>query len=136
MDKRVWKMIALTLATILVSLSLIVGQALKAAAVDPPERLVTQITSASQFEDIKESDYYFDAARSLIEQYGCFAGYPDRSLRPNRPIVRVELVALVQSCLDVVDGLAASVRPADADGLNRVRRRLDAISAAVKKVQR
>lgn len=136
MDKRIWRAIALALATILVSLSLIVGQTLKASAVDSSERLVAQVTSISQLSDVEESDYYFQAAQSLIELYACFLGYPDKSLRPNRPIVRAELVALVQSCVDVVDGLAADGRPADAGDLNKVRRRLDAISAAVKKVQR
>ncbi|XGV95777.1 MAG: hypothetical protein ACAF41_23925 [Leptolyngbya sp. BL-A-14] len=136
MDKHVWKIIALTLATILVSLSLIVGQTLKATAGDPSERLVAQITSVSQLEDVKQSDYYYEALRSLTETYGCFSANPDGTFRKDRPIVRAELVGSVQSCLDTMSESSAADREGTALQLKDVRRRLDAISAAVKQVQR
>jgi hypothetical protein len=136
MNKRIWKTIALTLATILVSLSLIVVQALKATAGEPPERLVAQVTSITQLPDIDKSAYYFNALQDLVERWGCIVGYPDKTFRPNRPIVRAELISLVRACIDRTEELTVFAKPAEVGDLNQVRRRLDAISAAIKKVQR
>ena len=40
-----------------------------------------QVTSISQFADVKPSDWAYQALSNLIERYGCVAGYPNGSLK-------------------------------------------------------
>ncbi|MBD1842973.1 hypothetical protein H6F89_06020, partial [Cyanobacteria bacterium FACHB-63] len=37
-----------------------------------------QVTSVSQLSDVRPTDWAFQALQSLVERYGCIAGYPDR----------------------------------------------------------
>ncbi|MEB3351928.1 MAG: S-layer homology domain-containing protein, partial [Cyanobacteriota bacterium] len=36
-----------------------------------------QVTSISQFSDVRPSDWAYQALSNLVERYGCVAGYPD-----------------------------------------------------------
>ncbi|MCP9929044.1 S-layer homology domain-containing protein, partial [Cyanobium sp. CH-040] len=36
-----------------------------------------QVTSISQFSDVRPTDWAYQALSNLIERYGCVAGYPD-----------------------------------------------------------
>ncbi|MGF1604362.1 MAG: porin, partial [Thermosynechococcaceae cyanobacterium] len=38
---------------------------------------VGQVTSVSQLSDVRPTDWAFQALQSLVERYGCIAGYPD-----------------------------------------------------------
>jgi hypothetical protein len=51
---------------------------------------ITQITSVSQLSDIKTTDWAFTALQSLVERYGCIAGYPDRTYQGKQAIARYE----------------------------------------------
>ncbi|MBP0001918.1 MAG: S-layer homology domain-containing protein, partial [Cyanobacteria bacterium SID2] len=42
-----------------------------------------QVTSVSQFSDVQPTDWAFQALQSLVERYGCIAGYPDGTYRGN-----------------------------------------------------
>ena len=42
------------------------------------------VTSVSQLSDVKPTDWAFQALQSLVERYGCIAGYPDKTYRGNR----------------------------------------------------
>ena len=61
-----------------------------------------QVTSISQFGDVKPSDWAYQALSNLIERYGCVAGYPDGSFRGGRAMTRYEAAALLNACLDRV----------------------------------
>jgi uncharacterized protein involved in exopolysaccharide biosynthesis len=37
-----------------------------------------QVTSVTQLSDVRPTDWAFQALQSLVERYGCIAGYPDR----------------------------------------------------------
>jgi hypothetical protein len=37
-----------------------------------------QVTSISQFSDVRPTDWAYQALSNLIERYGCVAGYPMR----------------------------------------------------------
>ncbi len=57
-----------------------------ASAIAAPPNLpdpdpLAQITSVSQLSDIKPTDWAFQSLQSLIERYGCIAGYPDNNIR-------------------------------------------------------
>ncbi|MFM7436398.1 MAG: S-layer homology domain-containing protein, partial [Vulcanococcus sp.] len=36
-----------------------------------------QVTSITQFSDVKPTDWAYQALSNLIERYGCVAGYPN-----------------------------------------------------------
>jgi hypothetical protein len=64
-----------------------------------------QVTSVSQLSDVKPTDWAFQALQSLVERYGCIAGYPDRTYRGNRALTRYEFAAGLNACLDRVNEL-------------------------------
>ena len=52
-----------------------------------------QVTNVSQLRDVSPGDWAFEALRSLVERYGCIAGYPDGTFRGNRATSRYEFAA-------------------------------------------
>ncbi|QLE44696.1 S-layer protein [Nostoc sp. C052] len=69
------------------------------------EEPMAQVTSVSQLKDVQPNDWAFQALQSLVERYGCIAGYPDSSYRGNRALTRYEFAAGVNACLDRVNEL-------------------------------
>ncbi len=67
-----------------------------------------QVTSVSQLRDVRPTDWAFQALQSLVERYGCIAGYPDGTYRGNRAMTRYEFAAGLNACLDRVNELIAS----------------------------
>ena len=43
-----------------------------------------QVTSISQFSDVRPTDWAYQALSNLIERYGCVAGYPDGTYKGGR----------------------------------------------------
>lgn len=72
------------------------------------EETLEQVTSVSQFSDIQPTDWAFQALQSLVERYGCIAGYPNSTYRGNRALTRYEFAAGLNACLDRVNELIAS----------------------------
>ena len=69
---------------------------------------VGQVTSVSQLSDVRPTDWAFQALQSLVERYGCIAGYPDKTYRGNRALTRFEFAAGLNACLDRVNELIAA----------------------------
>jgi hypothetical protein len=69
---------------------------------------VDQVTSVSQLSDVQPTDWAFQALQSLVERYGCIAGYPDGTYKGNRALTRYEFAAGVNACLDRVNELIAA----------------------------
>lgn len=67
-----------------------------------------QVTSVSQLSDVQPTDWAFQALQSLVERYGCIAGYPDGTYRGNRALTRYEFAAGLNACLDRVNELIAT----------------------------
>jgi len=63
---------------------------------------LNQVTNVSQLRDVSPGDWAFEALRSLVERYGCIAGYPDGTYRGNRPTTRFEFAAGLNACLDQI----------------------------------
>lgn len=61
-----------------------------------------QVTSVSQLSDVRPTDWAYQALASLVEKYGCIAGYPDGTFRGNRAATRYEMAAALNACLDVI----------------------------------
>ncbi|MGB3536430.1 MAG: iron uptake porin [Microcoleaceae cyanobacterium] len=73
-----------------------------------PEANLNQVTSVSQLSDVQPTDWAFQALQSLVERYGCIAGYPDGTYKGNRAMTRYEFAAGLSACLDRVNELLAS----------------------------
>jgi hypothetical protein len=73
-----------------------------------PNPAMTQVTSVSQLSDVRPTDWAFQALQSLVERYGCIAGYPDQTYRGNRALTRYEFAAGLNACLDRVNELIAA----------------------------
>ncbi len=69
---------------------------------------MSQVTSVSQLSDVRPTDWAFQALQSLVERYGCIAGYPDGTYRGNRALTRYEFAAGLNACLDQVTKLISS----------------------------
>jgi hypothetical protein len=81
--------------------------AIEPAAIEPAENMA-QVTSVSQLSDVRPTDWAFQALQSLVERYGCIAGYPDRTYRGNRAMTRYEFAAGLNACMDRVNELIAA----------------------------
>ncbi|HEY9779812.1 MAG TPA: iron uptake porin [Leptolyngbyaceae cyanobacterium] len=69
---------------------------------------LAQVTSVSQLSDVQPTDWAFGALQSLVERYGCIAGYPNGTFRGNRALTRYEFAAGLNACLDRVNELIAT----------------------------
>ncbi len=69
---------------------------------------IEAVTSVSQLSDVKPTDWAFQALQSLVERYGCIAGYPDKTYRGNRALTRYEFAAGLNACMDRVNDLIAA----------------------------
>ena len=66
-----------------------------------------QVTNVTQLSDVRPSDWAYEALRSLVERYGCIAGYPDGTFRGNRAMSRYEFAAGLNACLQQIERLIA-----------------------------
>jgi BMFP domain-containing protein YqiC len=69
---------------------------------------MAQVTSVSQLSDVFPTDWAFQALQSLVERYGCIAGYPDGTFRGRNFATRYELAAALNACLDRISELLAA----------------------------
>ncbi|RAM52483.1 MAG: hypothetical protein C6Y22_05610 [Hapalosiphonaceae cyanobacterium JJU2] len=69
---------------------------------------LAQVNSVSQLSDVQPNDWAFQALQSLVERYGCIAGYPNGTYRGPRPMTRYEFAAGLNACLDRVNELIAT----------------------------
>jgi hypothetical protein len=81
-----------------------VSQGSSAQQSDP----MSQVTNVSQLSDVRPTDWAYEALRSLVERYGCIAGYPDGTFRGNRAMTRYEFAAGVNACLQQIERLIQS----------------------------
>ncbi|MEM9213075.1 MAG: iron uptake porin [Cyanobacteria bacterium P01_F01_bin.150] len=125
--------------------------ALDQAGTNLETEAMAQVTSVSQLSDVQPTDWAFQALQSLVERYGCIAGYPNGTYRGNRALTRYEFAAGLNACLDRVNeliaaGLADKVSREDLAVLQRLqeefaaelatlRGRVDALEARVAEVE-
>lgn len=95
----------------------------QAQPVAPSTNLIAQgapVTSVSQLSDVQPSDWAFQALQSLIERYGCIAGYPDGTYRGDRALTRYEFAAGTYACLNSLAERAGSLSPEDLATIRRL----------------
>ncbi len=95
---------------------------------------LAQITSVSELTDVLPSDWAFQALQSLVENYGCIQGYPDRTFRGQRSLTRFEFAAGLNSCLDVIATLIAQsgINPDDLATIRRLQEEFQAELATLR----
>lgn len=92
-----------------------------------------QVSSVSQLSDVQPTAWAFQALQSLVERYGCIAGYPgrealpsaERTFRGNRALTRYEFAAGLNACLNRINELiesnvAESVKSQDLEAIKRL----------------
>jgi hypothetical protein len=84
------------------------GKVTSVAELSQESNNLSQVTSVSQFSDVQPTDWAFQSLQSLVERYGCAAGYPSGTFRGNRALSRYEFAAGLNSCLDRVNELIAT----------------------------
>jgi hypothetical protein len=68
-----------------------------------PNTPMSQVSNVTQLRDVSPGDWAFEALRSLVERYGCIAGYPDGTYRGNRSSSRYEFAAGLNACLQQIE---------------------------------
>lgn len=63
---------------------------------------LAQIPSVNQLSDVQPTDWAYQALQSLVERYGCVAGYPDGTYRGDRAMTRHEFAAGLNACFDAL----------------------------------
>jgi hypothetical protein len=108
------------------------------------DEAMTQVTSVSQLSDVQPTDWAFQVLRSLVERYGCIAGYPDSSFRGNQTLTRYEFAAGLNACLQGIGKLSLSqddsltlqkLQEEFATELVNLRGRVDALETRTNKVE-
>jgi hypothetical protein len=123
----------------------------KAVPLDPLTTQAQNVTSVSQLSDVRPTDWAFTALQSLVERYGCIAGYPDSTYRGKQATSRYEFAAGLNACLDKINeiisaGLADKVSKEDLATLQKLqeefaaelatlRGRVDALDAKTAKLE-
>ncbi|MER3494861.1 MAG: hypothetical protein C4323_23190 [Mastigocladus sp. ERB_26_2] len=122
--QKLWKSLlvspAILGAILLVDATALAGETINTSENTQPQLVVTpkqkvenkntqsQVTSVSQLSDVQPTDWAFQALQSLVERYGCIAGYPNGTYRGNRPMTRYEFAAGLNACLDRVNEIIAT----------------------------
>ncbi|HEY9695443.1 MAG TPA: iron uptake porin [Oculatellaceae cyanobacterium] len=75
---------------------------------DPESLEFSQVTSVSQLSDVQPTDWAFQALQSIVERYGCLAGYPNGTFRGNTVLTRYEFAAGLNACLEQVRKLISN----------------------------
>ena len=93
-----------------------------------------QVTSVSQFSDVKSTDWAYQALSNLVERYGCVAGYPNGTFVGGQAMTRYEAAALLNACLDRVTEVTDELKRLQsefAQELAVLRGRVDAAEARI-----
>ena len=93
-----------------------------------------QVTSVSQFSDVKPTDWAYQALSNLVERYGCVAGYPNGTFVGGQSMTRYEAAALLNACLDRVTEVTDELKRLQAEfaqELAVLRGRVDAAEARI-----
>lgn len=94
----------------------------------------SQVTNVNQLRDVSPTDWAYEALRSLVDRYGCIAGFPNQTYRGSQPLTRYEFAAGLNSCLNQIERLIASqdsIASEDLDTINRLTQEFEAELATI-----
>ncbi|PSB07445.1 hypothetical protein C7B62_19890 [Pleurocapsa sp. CCALA 161] len=94
-----------------------------------------QVTNVNQLRDVAPTDWAYEALRSLVDRYGCIAGFPNQTYRGNQSLTRYEFAAGLNSCLNQIERLIASsqssVSQEDLEAIDRLNQEFEAELASL-----
>ena len=82
----------------------------------------SQVTNVNQLRDVSPTDWAYEALRSLVDRYGCIAGFPNQTYRGSQALTRYEFAAGLNSCLNQIERLIASQGGVDQESLDTIAR--------------
>ena len=88
-----------------------------------------QVTNVNQLRDVSPTDWAYEALRSLVDRYGCIAGFPNQTYRGSQPLTRYEFAAGLNSCFNQIERLIASqgtIGQEDLDAIARLSQEFEA----------
>ena len=97
-----------------------------------------QVTSVTQFSDVRPTDWAYQALSNLVERYGCVAGYPNGTFGGGSAMTRYEAAALLNACLDRVTEVTDELKRLQAEfatELAVLRGRVDKLEAQVSELE-
>ncbi|MBE9048398.1 carbohydrate porin, partial [Pleurocapsales cyanobacterium LEGE 10410] len=95
---------------------------------------IDQVTNVNQLRDVSPTDWAYEALRSLVDRYGCIAGFPNQTYRGSQPLSRYEFAAGLNSCLNQIERLIASqgtIGQEDLETINRLNQEFEAELATI-----
>ena len=101
---------------------------------DSSQPSMSQVTNVNQLRDVQPTDWAYEALRSLVDRYGCIAGFPNQTYRGYQALSRYEFAAGLNSCLNQIERLIASseaVVREDLDTINRLSQEFEAELATI-----
>ena len=94
-----------------------------------PVDAMGQVTNVNQLRDVSPTDWAYEALRSLVDRYGCIAGFPNQTYRGSQPLTRYEFAAGLNSCLNQIERLIAAntgPSPEDLETISRLSQEFEA----------
>ena len=94
-----------------------------------PVDSIGQVTNVNQLRDVSPTDWAYEALRSLVDRYGCIAGYPNQTYRGSQSLTRYEFAAGLNSCLNQIERLIAAnagPSPEDLETISRLSQEFEA----------
>ena len=88
-----------------------------------------QVTNVNQLRDVSPTDWAYEALRSLVDRYGCIAGFPNQTYRGSQALTRYEFAAGLNSCLNQIERLIVtqgSVGQEDIEAIARLSQEFEA----------
>ncbi|MEN9567513.1 MAG: hypothetical protein RLZZ69_2709, partial [Cyanobacteriota bacterium] len=81
-----------------------------------------QVNNISQLRDVSPTDWSYEALRSLVDRYGCIAGFPNQTYRGSQSLTRYEFAAGLNSCLNQIERLIANSETVSNEDLDTITR--------------
>jgi hypothetical protein len=93
------------------------------------ENPMEQVPNVDALRDVSPGDWAYQALSSLIDNYGCIAGYPNGTFRGNRSMTRYEFAAGLNACLDKIQTLIASNQQVVQNDLDTIKKLVESFQA-------
>ncbi len=92
-------------------------------------KALKQVTNVNQLRDVSPTDWAYEALRSLVDRYGCIAGFPNQTYRGNQSLSRYEFAAGLNSCLNQIERLIASSEAVVREDIETIKRLMEEFEA-------
>ena len=82
---------------------------------DQKQQLIVQANTIKQLQDIKPTDWSYQALKDLIERYGCISGFPNNTYGGEQAVSRAEFAAGLNNCLNKLETVILNTKVPQTD---------------------